>query len=83
MWRFAMQRIQQLRDEDRDADKENQFTIGKDDFVTFMTQRLGPLPAVDLLLETPDFAKSGISYEAYKVYVLFDVTSRSSSHDLL
>lgn len=72
-----MKRIQLLRDEllpsqpspASATELEQQFSIRKDGFVTFMTRRLGPLPAVDLLIETPEFAKNGISYEAYKVYV--------------
>jgi hypothetical protein len=73
MWLFAMQRIQQKRDEialgSPHPNLENEFEIKKDHFVTFMILRLGPLHAMELLLQVTDFAKSGISHEAYKVYV--------------
>ncbi len=74
-WRLAIELVQRLRSECSGAtanalELENTFSIKKDDFVTFMVRRLGPVPAVELLIESPDFAKSGISHEAYKAYVI-------------
>lgn len=66
-----MERMQQIRDEFGNSvlSLESEFLIKKDDFVTYMITRLGPLQAMELLLKAPEFAKSGISHEAYKVYV--------------
>jgi hypothetical protein len=67
MWSFAMERMQQLRN-DAAPILESEFTITKDGFLKFMIRRLGPLYAMQLLLKATEFAKSGISYEAYQVF---------------
>ena len=73
MWCFAMQRIQQMRTDFTPTHAlpvlESEFAITKDGFLKFMIRRLGPLHAMQLLLKETEFAKGGISHEAYKVYV--------------
>eukprot|EP00026_Physarum_polycephalum_P000440 Phypoly_transcript_00441.p1 GENE.Phypoly_transcript_00441~~Phypoly_transcript_00441.p1 ORF type:complete len:1585 (+),score=566.32 Phypoly_transcript_00441:138-4757(+) len=68
MWSCAMQRMQQMRADFAQPNPESEFAITKDAFLKFMIRRLGPLPAMQLLLKETEFAKSGISHEAYKVF---------------